>query len=182
MDMLPFQTILELGLFYGAILSVVMTAFILATLAWRPMILLGDAPAEVQAALGPMSPADERFKRAGGAGILLFIVALLAMALAHLARLGGGAPAFADAALLVFVILMTFNLVDLVLIDWLLLVIWRPRFMLLPGADRLPAGLDATGGYAHHFRGFLKGTAGSAVAAIVFAAAAVAVSWLANAR
>lgn len=170
--------ILRLGLTYGLALSAFMTAFIVATLYFRPMIWLGDAPAEVQAALGPMSDEDRRFKQIAGAASGLVVVGLLVAALVQLARAEPGPLRFADAALLVFIIITVFNVVDLVLIDWLLLVAWRPRFIVLPGAEVVEPGVDLAGGYAYHFKGFLKGLAGSAVAAAVVGALAVAIDRL----
>jgi len=167
--MLPVTTLLTHGLLFGLLFSALMTALILATLAWRPMMWLGDAPADVQAAVGPMSAADRRAKQLAGVVMLVIVVAVFGAVLARLAALSGGALAFADAVLATFLVYMTFNVVDLVLIDWLLLVAIRPRFMLLPGAARL----DATGGYGYHFRAFLKGTVLGVVLSLLIAAVAV---------
>ncbi len=86
-----------------------------------------------------------------------------------LRRLAGGALTFADAAIATFIILMTFNLVDLLLLDWLLVETIRPRFITIPGVD-MP---NMFGGYAYHFRGFLIGTGLCLAASLVIAAVAV---------
>lgn len=104
----------------------------------------------------------------------MFFAALFGVvvaALLALRRLAGGALTFADAAVSTFIILMTFNLVDLLLLDWLLVETIRPGFIAIPGVD-VPT---MYGGYAHHFRGFLIGTGLSLAAAIVLAAVAVVV-------
>ena len=167
--MLPLLTLLTHSLFYGVILSVLMTALILGTLAWRPMMWVNDAPADVRAAAGPMSAADRRAKRLGGALMLVIIAGVFGAALAALAETSGGTLTFADAAVSTFLIYMTFNVVDLVLIDWLLLVAIRPRFMVMPGT----AGLAGYGDYGYHFRAFLKGTLLGVVLSLLIATVAV---------
>lgn len=103
----------------------------------------------------------------------MFFAALFGVVVAALLALRrlAGALTFADAAVSTFIILMTFNLVDLLLIDWLLVETIRPGFIAIPGVD-VPT---MYGGYAHHFRGFLIGTGLSLAAAIVLAAVAVVV-------
>ncbi len=90
-------------------------------------------------------------------------------AMAGLARLGGGTLRFTDAAVATFLIFMSFNLVDLLFIDWLLLVKLRAPLFTIPGAE-LPA---VYGDYGYHGRGFLKGTLGIALLSPLLAALAV---------
>lgn len=167
--MLPLSTLLAHSLLYGALFSALMTALILGTLAWRPMIWIGDAPADVQAAVGPMSAADRRARRLAGVVMLVIVGGVFAAALARLAALSGGALTFADAAVSTFLIYMTFNVVDLLLIDWLLLLAIRPRFMFFPGTENLAGNQD----YAYHFRAFLKGTLLGVALSLLIAAVAV---------
>lgn len=169
--MLPLSTLLQHSLFYGALLSAAMTAFILTTLYWRPMMWIGDAPAEVQAAAPPPSAADRRIKRVAGGLVFVVLLAILAVSLAALRRLAGGALSFADVAVSTFLIFMTFNLVDLLLIDWLVVETLRPGFITFPGVAG--ANLNLTGGYAYHFRAFLKGTMYGMVVSLVVAAVVV---------
>ncbi len=167
--MLPVATLLAHSLLYGAILSVLLSALVLGTLAWRPMIWSGDLPAETRAAVGPMSAADRRARRWVALLLLLILVAVLGAAMAGLARLGGGTLRFTDAAVATFLIFMSFNLVDLLFIDWLLLVKLRAPLFTIPGAE-LPA---VYGDYGYHGRGFLKGTLGIALLSPLLAALAV---------
>lgn len=161
--MLPISTILSHSLLYGAVLSLLLSAFIVVTLLVRPMIWINDAPPELRAAAGPISAADRRFQRVSGVAFMLLLVALPVMNLVGLRALAGGALTFAEAALAVFVVVMTFNAVDLVLLDWLLVERLLPGRIAFPGAP----GLRFTRGDAHHFRGFLIGTGLSLAAAVV---------------
>lgn len=169
--MMAFYTLLSHSLYYGAILSALLSALIIATLYFRPMIWINDAPAEVRAAAPPLSAADRRVKRVVGLVFMAILLGVPVLSLVALRDLSGGTLAFSEAALSTFIVLMTFNLVDLLLLDWLLVEWLRPSFLTFPGA----AGPISFGGYAHHFRGFLIGTALSAVAAVVIAGVGVVV-------
>jgi hypothetical protein len=161
--------LLRHSLYYGAILSAVMTAFILGSLYWRPMIWIGDATPEVQAMAPPLSEGDRRAKRILGVLMIGLMFGIVAVSLVALRELAGGVLTYAAAAISTFIILMTFNLVDLLLIDWLIVETMRPKSITFPGAE----SMNIYGGYAHHFYGFLKGTGFSLVAALVVAAVAV---------
>lgn len=169
---IPLTTLIQHSLIYGSLLSVLLSAVILITLYRWPMIWVSDAPADIQAAAGPMSAADRRVKKIGGALFLVIIAGVVVAATLRLAQLSGGELAFPDLALSTFLILMTFNVVDLLLIDWLLVVTIRPSFAMLPGTEAMAAYAD----YGFHFRGFLKGTAGIAVVSLALAAAAVGIA------
>lgn len=161
--MLSLSTILFHSLLYGALLSLLLSALIVVTLLYRPMIWINDAPPEVRAAAGPISAADRRRQRLAGAALLTLLVVFPVLALATLRPPAGGSLTFGQAALSAFVVLMTFNTVDLVLLDWLLVERLLPGRIAFPGAP----GLRFTRGDAHHFRGFLIGTGLSLVAAVV---------------
>lgn len=163
--MLPFYQLLAHSLTSGLILSVAMTALILVTLYWRPMIWVGDAPADVQAAAGPMSEVDRHAKRVAGIVTLGLLLGIVAMSLVRLGQVKGGALTFTEVALSTFIVFMVFNLVDLLLIDWLLVATVRPRFVVLPGTEQL-AGY---GDYGFYFRGFLKGIVGGVVLSVLVA-------------
>ena len=167
--MIPFDLLLRHSLLYGAILSAALTALIVGSLIWRPMIWIGDAPPDVQAAAPPMSASDRRFKRIAGLAMIGLMLGLVAMALAGLREMSGGMLTFFDAFLTTFIVFETFNLVDLLIIDWLLIEWRQPRLFAVPGMD----GTVLTVGYGHHFRDFLKGTAGGVVMSLVVAAVAV---------
>src|SRR5687767_10221039 len=117
--MLPFPVLIEHSLIYGSILSVVMTIIILTSLYLRPQIWLDDAPADLKAAVGPMSERDKRIRRFLGVPTMLFVGGLLIHAILRLASHTGGQVHFVDVAVSTFLIIQVFNLVDLLIIDWL---------------------------------------------------------------
>ncbi len=64
-----------------------------------------------------------------------------------------------------FGVLLVFNAVDLLLVDWLIFVTLRPKVVVLPGTE----GAEGYGDYGFHFRAFLKGLAGSLIGSLIVA-------------
>jgi hypothetical protein len=56
-------------------------------------------------------------------------------------------------------------LFDLLVLDWLIMVRIRPKFIILPGTE----DMDIYNDYGFHFRGFLKGTVLTLLASLVIA-------------
>ncbi len=167
--MIPFNELLQHSLIYGAILSALLSALIIASLYLRPMIWIADATPEVQAAVPPLSAADRRAKAVAGVLFFAILIGTMVVGLITLRDLSGGSLTFTEAFLATFIIFQTFNLVDLVVLDWLIVEWWRPSFITFPGAG----GLDLFPGYFHHFVGFLKGTAMGLAAGLVVGLLAV---------
>lgn len=159
------------GLLWGLLLAAYLSvAFV--WLAWRNAEMwLGDYPPDIQAAFGHMSRRASKQRLWLGIPVLALALGIVAFATIDFVR-GGGSVGFPAATLHTFVLLMVFNLVDLLLIDWLLFVRIRPDFVVLPGTE----GLEGYGSYRFHWRAFLKGTAGVAVASLLVGAAVVVVT------
>ena len=64
-----------------------------------------------------------------------------------------------------FGVVFIFNLVDLLLLDWLMFCFITPSFVIIPGTEGMKGYKD----YGYHFRAFLKGTILSVVAGLVIA-------------
>jgi hypothetical protein len=170
--MLPLSFLFEHSLRYGLLLSIWMSGIIFASLYLCPKIWLGDAPPDIQQAVGPMSPRDQQIKRWLGLVTMGGVVALLVHSIVRLTAQANGHANFFDVALSSFLIIQVFNVVDLVLIDWLVVVTLRPSFVLLPGTEHLAGYRD----YGFHFRAFLKGVAGSFLASLGIAAVTIGVA------
>ena len=65
-----------------------------------------------------------------------------------------------------FGVLFIFNLVDLMILDWLIVCWFAPRWMILPGTEHIVVPDQ----YLHHFKGFLIGTVGLAIVGLAIAA------------
>jgi hypothetical protein len=77
-----------------------------------------------------------------------------------------GTDSFGERFAYAFGVLFIFNLVDLVILDWLIVCWFKPRWVILPGTEHVAIPNP----YLHHFKEFLMGTAGLAVAGLAIAA------------
>ena len=159
------RVLLAYAIAYGGVLSLVMSVMIVVSLRLSPESWLGDYPRDIQEKHGPMSRRSQRLKWVFGVPILLPPLLFGAALLARLQGVAGSAIPFWQAALAVFVMWMIFNLVDLVIIDWLLFVYIQPDFIVLPGTEGLAGYKD----YYFHFRAFLVGCALCTVFALLIA-------------
>jgi hypothetical protein len=63
-------------------------------------------------------------------------------------------------------VLFIFNLVDLLILDWLIVCWVKPSWVILPGTEHIVIPNP----YVHHFKGFLMGTVGLAILGLAIAA------------
>ena len=158
--------LLRHALLWGVALSAWLSVALIALAAIEPEIWLNDYPPDVRARHGPQSPSARRL--AWLLGVPVLAVGLTIIILATRDLLVPGALGFGPIFLHTLVLLMVFNVVDLLVIDWLLFVRIRPRLVILPGTEGA-AGYDD---YAFHWRAFLKGTVGIAIFSAVLAGVA----------
>ena len=152
----------------GVTLSTALTVVILGSLAYNPRLWIGDAPEPARKLAAPLSPAERRDRWVVAGIFLLTMVAVIAWCAGRLiAR--EGMPSFGTILTHFLGIFFIFNLVDLVVIDWLVLLVIRPAFVRLsvPGLSYE----ETVGGYRYHFIGFLKGLGFITVMALIAASA-----------
>jgi hypothetical protein len=92
----------------------------------------------------------------------------LAFAAVRFARIADGEFTFLAVLLGIFTVLLVFNVVDLLVLDWLIFVTIRPEIVVLPA----PKTRRATVITSSTSRAFLKGVVGSFAASFVTAAVA----------
>lgn len=149
------------SLLYATILSGLSAAVLLLSAWLNPESMVDDYPPDIRTQFGPMSPAARRHKKLVGLPFGLILIGLLALSNMRLPEI-----TFYTVFVNTAVMLVLFNLVDLLLLDWLLFNTIRPRFMVLPGTEGMPGYAD----YGFHFRQFLKGTAGALIGSLLIAA------------
>lgn len=152
----------------GLALSAALSAILFATWKINPRLLLRTYPADVKAAVAPWTAAERRQRTLPG---LLFVALLLGVpyvVILAAREQSGGQIGFVAAFLHAFAVHSIVNLVDLLLIDWLLFCTITPRFVVLPGTEGMAGYKD----YAMHARHFLRGTLLSALVSLVLAAVA----------
>jgi hypothetical protein len=150
----------------GAILSTAASLLILLTMRINPRVWLHDYPRDIQAMVPPKTANERRQSLALGIPFLIVLAAIpLASTLALESHYQGEMP-LAPLAFHAFGVAFVFNVVDLLVLDWLLFCTITPPLVVIPGT----AGAAGYKDYAFHFRGFLIGTAISAVAGLLIGA------------
>jgi hypothetical protein len=157
--------LLQHSLFYGAILSLVMSVTFLTLMVMKPEVWVGDYPPDIKEKFGPMSAQAQKLKKIVGLPVLLLIFGTIGWAMVNWVSTHAAPMTFIEAFLSSFLILTLFNLVDLLILDWLVFVTIQPRLIILPGTEGMAGYKD----YAFHFYAFLKGVMGSAVASAIIA-------------
>jgi hypothetical protein len=156
------STLLSHSILYGLILTAGLSVMIFISLYINSEMWLQDYPPDVRAKFGPMSTQAKKQRALLAVPFLLYLLGLLIVSIMRLEPLVGTLT-FTAVFVHTFIFLMTFNVLDLLVIDWLILMTWRPQFMILPGTEGMAGYTD----YRFHFDGFLKGTAGILVGSLL---------------
>ena len=145
----------------GALLSAVASTYLLVLLRFHPRIFLGHYPKEIRAVVPGKSEKERRLSILLG---LLIGVPAGAGLLWRTATLES--PSFWERFAYAFGVLFLFNLVDLLILDWLIVCWLKPRWAILPGTEHIAIPNP----YLHHFQEFLVGTAGLGIVGVALAA------------
>lgn len=151
------------ALLWGLGLSAFLTVAFMALGISNPEMWLNDYPPDIRKQFGPMSPKANRQRWLLGVPLMIVTLGVIALATIHFAERAPVPAGFTAVFAHTLILLMVFNVVDLLIIDWLFFVRIQPRFVILPGTE----GLAGYSDYAFHWRAFLKGTAGILVFSVV---------------
>lgn len=163
---MDFSLILEYGVVYGLVLSVLLTLIFLVAARLNPEILLNDYPPDVKAAYGSeKNPRTRGHRRIFSLLMLGVLFGVIAWSVFRMEGTSTAPPAFQHILGVIFIEIFTFNLSDLLLIDWLVFNTLQPKFIFLPGTEGMPGYKN----YAFHFQGFLTGLIFSVVSSLVLA-------------
>src|SRR5215217_7039814 len=121
----------------GLLLSLLLSLIVLVSIRFNPRLWLQDAPPEMQALVAPMTPTEKRQKKIVAAFVLGLPVLILWLSITRLHADSVGSPSVAAVFLDAFGVLMVFNLFDLLILDYLLLMIIKPKFAIIPGTEAL---------------------------------------------
>ena len=149
----------------GAILSAIASLFLIAVLRFNPRLFLQDYPQGIQSQVPPKTEREKRQSLVVGIPFLVLLFAVPFISTLTLKRQGGADVSFFQLFLNAFGVAFSFNLVDLLLLDWLMLCTITPRLVVIPGTE----GNQAYKDYAFHFRASIIGTAISVAAGLVMA-------------
>jgi len=164
---MPWTAVFQIGVGYGLVLSVVFTTAVLAGVLTARDFMAHRYPPAIRDRYGERSARGKRVANWAGLLVGVATVAVFAGAVATLRARVGGDVGYGTAFAVVAVVMQTFNLYDLVVLDWLIVVVARPGFLVLPGTEGMPEYRDMR----FHVRGFAIGIvlsfAVAAVAALV---------------
>ena len=149
----------------GAILSVIASLLIVVSLRFNPRMWLQDYPQDIQDRVPPKTKEEKRQALVVGIPFLIVLVAVPFYSTLVLSIQGGSDISFFQLFLNAFGVAFVFNLVDLLLLDWLMFSTITPKFLVIPGTE----GMEEYRDYYYHFRAFLIGTVLSVVAGLVIA-------------
>ena len=148
----------------GLILSALVSGVLIVTLWINPRLYLQDYPKAIQEQVEPKTSREKRLGLIMGIPFLALLTAVPLWSTIRLER--GGVETFWMLGLNAFGVVFIFNLVDWLVLDWLMFCRLTPRFLVIPGTEGSPAYKD----YLFHFRAFLVGTILSVAAGLVLAA------------
>lgn len=149
---------------YGLIWSVMWSVYVFLILKFYPYSMLHDYPKDIQAAAAiekPTKAQEQAAKRFGAVGGLIIFGALLAFGLL---RFRSEQTSFLQVLKYIFMIAMTWNVVDLLVMDWLIVCTITPKWIVLSGTEGCKGYKD----YFYHFKGFLIGCVYTAIMALLF--------------
>lgn len=118
---------------FGLVLSAVLFVALLLVLRANPEIMLKDFPPDIQAKWGPMAEHAKHQRVLVAMLLLIIVLAVVAGSIKSLPRLAAGNVTFATVLVHFLVMFGTFNLLDWLVLDWLIIVRWQPSFIVLPG-------------------------------------------------
>jgi hypothetical protein len=163
--MADYSIAIQTGFLYGIVFSLLFSALLLVMVKINPEMMLNDYPPDIKARYGP---ASEKTQQQRKPFVILFLLIVFGVPLLSIQRfdlMTGGVPTFLDVFVIIFTLFLVFNIVDLLILDWLIFCTITPKFIVLPGTEGMAGYKD----YGFHFRGFLKGTIICLVSALVFA-------------
>jgi hypothetical protein len=147
----------------GLILSAIVSPMIAISLYLNPRIWLQDYPSDIQAQVAPKTEKEKRWSLVVGIPFLILLIAVPLLSTLALENRHPGHISFLSLAVHAFGVIAIFNLVDWVVLDWLIFCTFTPKFVVIPGSEGMAGYKD----YWFHFRGFLIGTVYSAVGGLV---------------
>ncbi|MEM9495782.1 MAG: hypothetical protein AAGA09_07240 [Pseudomonadota bacterium] len=158
---------LKLLLTDGSVICLIVGALVAVSFCWRPRIWLRDLPRDIQEMAAPMTPGERR----SVAIIGLLIVGMLFSGVVISTLRFGFAHGVLAALLHAYLIFQLFNLFDLVVLDWGMMMLIDPARPPIAGSENARGYRD----FGFHAIKSLKGV----VLGAPFAAMATGAAWLA---
>jgi hypothetical protein len=137
----------------GSILSGLIGTLVLAAMFYNAEIFHDDYPPDIQEKAAPMSLQAKRQRRIVALILFLLLLGMPTYSNLKLKRQNHGQLPFLVAWLNAYAVSAIFNLFDLLVIDYLVVIGLHPEFVVLPGTEGMASYHD----FFFPFVGFLKG-------------------------
>ena len=160
--------VLNHSLIYGGILSGLMFLFIVGSMMFNPELWINDYPPDIRQKYGPVS--EQTVKTRKWFGIIMLVImggVILADALT-VPTASGDKASFLNTLRSTYIVFLIGSLMDLLVIDLLLGMVIRPKFMVLKGTE----GAEGYKDVKFHFNAFLRSAFSGAVFCLILTAVA----------
>ena len=149
----------------GIIWSVLWIAYVYMLLKCFPWEMVHEYPEDIKQKTTLEEPTDEQKKKAKLYGGLTSVVLFALLAVFPILHYKNTPDTFLQIFFYTWIIAFTWNVVDLIVVDWLLGCTITPDGLILPGTK----GCKGYKFYKSHFLGFLQGSIYISIAALLMA-------------
>lgn len=153
------------ALLEGLVWSVMWIFYVYVLLRWFPWEMVHEYPEDVKQACTLPEPDEKQKKSSKFWGGLVSVIILITLAVFGIEYFRNADFSFFELFLFLFIIGQTWNVVDLIIMDFLIVCTLRPKWVVLPGTE----GCAGYGDYFFHFKGFLIGCVYTAIMALIIA-------------
>jgi hypothetical protein len=147
----------------GGILSLLVSIWLMFTLRVNARIFLHDYPPAIQEKVLPKTVAEKRLTYVFGIPFMLLLI--LGAFFSTMVLKASDETQFWVLWLNAAGIMFVFNVVDWLILDWLIFCTITPHFVVIPGSEGMAAYKD----YGFHFRGFFHGIVYSVLGGLIIA-------------
>lgn len=147
----------------GLIWSVMWMVFVYVIIRYFPWEMVHDYPKDIQENHTIPEPTPLQKRNAKLFQIIASLAIFGALFLFGFLQFRGDRTGFLTILLFTFIVVFTWNVVDLLLMDWLIVCTVTPKWIVLPGTEGCAGYKD----YGFHFKGFLIGCVYSCLMALI---------------
>jgi hypothetical protein len=150
----------------GGIFSAIASLYLFVILYINPRLFLQDYPEDIQRAVPQKSSEERRLSILLGTPFLILLFVGPLVSTLSFSHQSGGELSYLAASFHAFSVVFIFNLVDWLVLDWLIFCTITPSFLVIPGTEGMAGYKD----YAFHFRAFRVGTVLSIIEGFIIGA------------
>jgi len=148
----------------GLIWSLLWIGFIFMILKWFPWELLHDYPEDIQKASKLPKPTPKQQKKSNIWSGIVSAIIFISLLWFGLRTFAGIKVSFSTLFYYYLIIVMTWNVLDLLIMDWIIVCTITPDIVIIKGTKGCKGYKD----YMFHFKGFLIGCFYSFLTAVIF--------------